>query len=300
MSSVRAIQLMGVSAIGVLTGLACLNNLMDYNSNFALVQHVLSMDTTFAEGNLRWRAVTNPTLHHAAYWLIIAVEGLAGGLCLAGAYKMLMARNASADIFSQSKNLALWGLGIALALYLVGFMVIGAEWFAMWQSQKWDGRQPAFLSAWLIPVVLHSLFDASLFSIPNAANTKTAEGVVEVLLLVLMALIVGFGTIVFAVMLARRIARRQKAWLQTRRLPPAHWRGVWAQSLISVGLSFVALTLGIAGNSGVNIAGWVLLVIAIGISWKCARYLREAAKYRHRSAAVPSSCAHRRAPTRCG
>jgi len=35
-------------------------------------------------------------------------------------------------------------LGIALTLYLVGFMVIGAEWFAMWQSQRWDGRQPAF------------------------------------------------------------------------------------------------------------------------------------------------------------
>jgi protein-L-isoaspartate(D-aspartate) O-methyltransferase len=34
--------------------------------------------------------------------------------------------------------------GVALALYLIGFMVIGAEWFAMWQSQKWDGRQPAF------------------------------------------------------------------------------------------------------------------------------------------------------------
>jgi len=35
-------------------------------------------------------------------------------------------------------------LGIALTLYLVGFMVIGAEWFAMWQSQRWDGRQRAF------------------------------------------------------------------------------------------------------------------------------------------------------------
>lgn len=144
MSPVRAIQLMGVAAIGVLTGLACLNNLTDYNSNFALVQHVLSMDTTFAEGNLRWRAITTPTLHHAAYWLIIAAEGLAGAFCLAGACKMLLARNTSADIFHQSKTLALWGLGIALALYLVGFMVIGAEWFAMWQSQRWDGRQPAF------------------------------------------------------------------------------------------------------------------------------------------------------------
>jgi hypothetical protein len=34
MSALRAIQLMGAAAIGVLMGLACLNNLMDYNSNF--------------------------------------------------------------------------------------------------------------------------------------------------------------------------------------------------------------------------------------------------------------------------
>ena len=154
MSAVRAIQLMGVAAIGALTGLACLNNLMDYNSNFALVQHVLSMDTTFPEGTLRWRAITSPAVHHAAYWLIIAAEGLAGALCLAGAYKMLLARNAGTDIFKQSKNVALWGLGIALALYLVGFMVIGAEWFAMWQSQRWDGRQPAFRILMCIGVII--------------------------------------------------------------------------------------------------------------------------------------------------
>jgi hypothetical protein len=104
-----------------------------------------------------------------------------------------------------------------------------------------------------------------------------------------MALVVGFGTIVFAVLLARRIARRQKARLQTKRLAPAHWRGVWAQCLIGVGLSFVALTLGIAGTPGVDVAGWILLVIAVGISWKCGKYLREAAKFRHRPAAVPSS-----------
>ena len=131
----------------VLTGLACLNNLMDYNSNFALVQHVLSMDTTFPEGTLRWRAITSPTVHHAAYWLIIAIEGLAGVLCLAGAYKMLLARKAGTDIFNQSKNLALWGLGIALALYLIGFMVIGAEWFAMCSRRGGMGGNPHFESS---------------------------------------------------------------------------------------------------------------------------------------------------------
>jgi len=78
MSPLQAIQLMGVTAIGVLTGLACLNNLTDYNTNFALVQHVLSMDTTFPESTLRWRAITSSTVHHAAYWLIIATEGVGG------------------------------------------------------------------------------------------------------------------------------------------------------------------------------------------------------------------------------
>jgi predicted small integral membrane protein len=144
MPALRALQVLGVAAIGMLTALACFNNLTDYNSNFVLVEHVLSMDTTFPEGALRWRAITSGTLHHAAYWLIIAAEGLAGALCLAGAWRMLAARAAGPEIFHQSKNLALWGLTVALALYLVGFMVIGAEWFAMWQSQRWDGRQPAF------------------------------------------------------------------------------------------------------------------------------------------------------------
>ena len=157
---------------------------------------------------------------------------------------------------------------------------------ALGAHSRWR-RPRLFLLAWLIPVALHSLLDASQLSIPNA-DTNTAKGAIEALLLLLMALVVGFGTIVFAVLLARRIARRQKAWLQTQRLPPAHWREVWAQCLIGVGLSFVALTLGIAGNSGVKIAGWVLTTIAVGISWKCARYLREAAKRRHSSAAVAS------------
>jgi len=145
-------------------------------------------------------------------------------------------------------------------------------------------RPRLFLLAWLIPVALHSLFDASLFSIPHAKGHTAA-----VLLLSQTALIAGFGAIAFAVLLARRITRHQKLWLQTKRLPPAHWRGVWAECLIGVGLSFVALTLGIAGSSGVKMAGWALLVGALGISWKCGRYLKQVAINRHRSATTAST-----------
>ncbi len=144
-------------------------------------------------------------------------------------------------------------------------------------------RPRLFVSAWLIPVVLHSVFDASLFSVSDAASTKTTAGTVEALLFGLVAIVVGFGTIVFAVLLARRIARHQKPRLQTKRLAPAHWRGVWAESLFGVGLSFVGLSLAIAGNSWIKIAGLVLLAIAVGIARKSGRYLREAAKYRRHS-----------------
>jgi predicted small integral membrane protein len=144
MTSIRAIQFVGVLGIGLLTAMACINNLTDYGSNFAFVQHVLSMDTTFPDSSLRWRAIQSPALHHLAYWLIIAAEGTAAILCLAGAWKMFRHRNDGADDFHKSKSIALWGLTIALALYLIGFMVVGAEWFAMWQSPNWDGRQPAF------------------------------------------------------------------------------------------------------------------------------------------------------------
>jgi predicted small integral membrane protein len=30
-----------------------------------------------------------------------------------------------------------------IALFAGGFIVIGGEWFAMWQSTQWNGLQPA-------------------------------------------------------------------------------------------------------------------------------------------------------------
>jgi protease PrsW len=216
------------------------------------------------------------------------VYGAAVGLGFAAVENVLYLMGAGANWETTAIMRAVLSVPFHGALGAIAGAYIARARFggALGAHSRWR-RPRLFLSAWLVPVVLHSVFDASLFSVPNA-DTKTAGGVVAVVLLVLVALIVGFGTIVFAVLLARRVARRQKAWLQTKRLPPAHWRGVWAQCLIGVGLSFVGFTLGIAGNSGVNLAGWGLLAIALGISWRCGRYLREAAKQRHRSAAVPS------------
>ena len=32
----------------------------------------------------------------------------------------------------------------AFLLWFLGFMVVGGEWFAMWQSEHWNGQQTAF------------------------------------------------------------------------------------------------------------------------------------------------------------
>ena len=64
---------------------------------------------------------------------------------------------------------------------------------ALGAHSRWR-RPRLLLSAWLIPVVLHTVFDASLLSLPNA-DTNTTKGAVEASLLVLTTLVVGFGTI---------------------------------------------------------------------------------------------------------
>jgi predicted small integral membrane protein len=33
---------------------------------------------------------------------------------------------------------------LAFPIWFLGFMVIGGEWFAMWQSTTWNGQQSAF------------------------------------------------------------------------------------------------------------------------------------------------------------
>jgi len=46
------------------------------------------------------------------------------------------------------------GLSLGFLLYAVGFVAVGGEWFAMWQSQIWNGQQKAFEFIGMIGVVL--------------------------------------------------------------------------------------------------------------------------------------------------
>jgi predicted small integral membrane protein len=144
MRSLRMAKIMMVAGLALYALLVAFGNITDYGSNFAFVQHVLSMDDTFPGNRLMYRAITQPALHHAAYALIIAGEAITGLLLAYGALRLWRARGASATEFAAAKAPVMLGAAAGFLVWFVGFMVIGGEWFAMWQSKIWNGQESAF------------------------------------------------------------------------------------------------------------------------------------------------------------
>ncbi|MEU3523755.1 DUF2165 domain-containing protein [Streptomyces sp. NPDC038707] len=131
-------------AAGVLTGilalyiaLVALGNITDFGTNQQYVRHVLSMDTTFQDDRLMWRAVTNRALEDTAYVLIIVWESAAALLLVWGTSLWARGRDDAARRWST------YGLLMLMLLFGGGFIAIGGEWFAMWQSKSWNGLEAA-------------------------------------------------------------------------------------------------------------------------------------------------------------
>ena len=45
--------------------------------------------------------------------------------------------------FERAKRASILGLLMSIVLWAVAFITIGGEWFAMWQSIKWNGTEAA-------------------------------------------------------------------------------------------------------------------------------------------------------------
>jgi len=124
--------------------LVAANNLVDYESNYRFVRHVLSMDTTFPGNAPAGRAFTAPAVWAAAYWAIIATEAAIGALLAYAAIRLAASVRSGAARFDAAKKYAIAGIGLGFLLWFTGFMVVGGEWFAMWQSKAWNGQEAAF------------------------------------------------------------------------------------------------------------------------------------------------------------
>lgn len=141
--SARVSRILLLASVALFFTLVALGNVTDYSSNFAFVQHVLAMDTTFHSPALMWRAIEAPAAHHAAYALIIAWQVLTAALCWWGAWRLWRVRTFEAGIFEGEKRTGIAGLTAGFLLYAAGFIGIGGEWFAMWQSPTWNGQRSA-------------------------------------------------------------------------------------------------------------------------------------------------------------
>jgi len=154
MPIMRLAKIVLVAAVAILATLVAFDNVTDYGTNFAFVQHVLSMDTVFPSTTIRYRAITHSVLHHAAYAVIIAAEALTAVLCWIGAAVLLRVRRAPAARFNRAKAFAIAGLTVGFLTWQFGFMTVGGEWFGMWQSAQWNGVQSAFRFTMVIIAVL--------------------------------------------------------------------------------------------------------------------------------------------------
>jgi predicted small integral membrane protein len=141
---VRLAKVMIVGALGAFALIVAYNNIVDYNSNYQFVKHVLSMDTTFPDNALMNRAISDERIWRAAYVLIIATEAATGVLLAIGAIALLGRLRAPAKLFNSAKGWAVAGLTIGFGLWFFGFIVVGGEYFLMWQSKLWNGQEGAF------------------------------------------------------------------------------------------------------------------------------------------------------------
>ncbi|XPP25683.1 MAG: DUF2165 domain-containing protein [Leucobacter sp.] len=141
--------------------LVALGNITDYGTNYAFVQHVLSMDTTNfgqPEGqgldpDVMWRAIDNPVVWNIGYIGIIIAESLAAILLIIALVHFARA------IFGRASYAAarLWssmGLALIVLIFAGGFIALGGEWFQMWRSVAWNGLDPAIRNAMLAGIGL--------------------------------------------------------------------------------------------------------------------------------------------------
>jgi predicted small integral membrane protein len=144
MLAIRLVKIAMVASTALFALLVAFDNLVDYGSNYEFVRHTLSMDTTFPGNALMGRAITQPALWSIGYWLIILTEAVVGLILAFAAVQLAANARSRASRFNAMKKFAVIGAGLGFLLWFTGFMVVGGEWFAMWQSKAWNAQEAAF------------------------------------------------------------------------------------------------------------------------------------------------------------
>lgn len=139
--------------VGLMGALAFVTNVTNPSQAFGAVAMALGMESTFGWDGLTWRAIDTPALVWIAFGLIIFAEGLVGLLGLLGAWTLFSARENPADRFHEAKRPGLAGCAVGMLLWYGGFVVIGGEWFALWQTGDFNPVPNAFQFATMMGII---------------------------------------------------------------------------------------------------------------------------------------------------
>ncbi|MFI6206976.1 DUF2165 domain-containing protein [Streptomyces sp. NPDC051041] len=153
------------ASVALYMALVALGNITDFGTNQQFVRHVLAMDTTFRDEDLMWRAITNEGLQDAAYVAIIVWETVAALVLGYGTW--LWARRDQ----PRARRFSTYGLLMVMLLFGAGFIAIGGEWFAMWQSEDWNGLDAAirvFVFSGVVLLVNH---------LPSGASEQAGDAI---------------------------------------------------------------------------------------------------------------------------
>src|SRR5205814_2570700 len=71
-------------------------------------------------------------------------EGLTGLTLASAAVALLRQLRSGADRFNRAKRFVFIGATCGFLVWFFGFMIVGGEWFQMWQSPSWNGQEAAF------------------------------------------------------------------------------------------------------------------------------------------------------------
>jgi predicted small integral membrane protein len=133
--------------------LVAFSNITDFNTNQEFVKHVFAMDTTFNDPDVTWRAIGSSVVQNIAYVLIIAWEVLTA-LVLIWAFVAWVGALRAGGGYQRPRRLSTLGWTMVLLLFAGGFIAIGGEWFVMWQSNDWNGLDPALQNVIIAGIAL--------------------------------------------------------------------------------------------------------------------------------------------------
>lgn len=154
--------------VGLLAGLWCINNLLNWETAQGAVAYALSQDNQSGYAAHIVPPIKSSSAATIGLIVIILTEAVAGSLALVGAWRMWSQRNSETAAFAAAKRFAILGSGIAVLNWFLGFLVIGGTAIMMGQAEGMEGAMRGATS--MATLSFLTLIYLSMSEPPRAAD----------------------------------------------------------------------------------------------------------------------------------